>query len=152
MRPGEREAYAQRWGLVFEKDGLPRIAGLIWGWLLVSDPAAQTAQQLVDALDISKGSVSTDTRLLERAGLIERVPVPGSRRTHFRVRADAYETLMERKLSAVGRWRALGEEGLDLLEGTDIPAGRLEKLRRFYAFIEREQAAVMERWRNQEGD
>lgn len=147
MKGEERGLYVERWGLAFEEDGLPRIAGRIWGWLLVSDPAMQTPQQLAESLAVSKGSVSTNTRLLEQAGLIERVAVPGSRRSHFRIRGDAYETLMERKLAAVVKWRRLGEEGLALLEGTDVSPERLEALRRFYAFIEEEQRAVMERWK-----
>lgn len=147
MKEEERGLYVERWGLAFEEDGLPRIAGRIWGWLLVSDPAMQTPQQLAESLDVSKGSVSTNTRLLEQAGLIERVAVPGSRRSHFRIRGDAYETLMERKLAAVVKWRRLGEEGLALLEGTDVSPERLEALRRFYAFIEEEQRELMERWR-----
>lgn len=147
MKGEERGLYVERWGLAFEEDGLPRIAGRIWGWLLVSDPAMQTPQQLAESLAVSKGSVSTNTRLLEQAGLIERVAVPGSRRSHFRIRGDAYETLMERKLAAVVKWRRLGEEGLALLEGTDVSPERLETLRRFYAFIEEEQRAVMERWK-----
>ena len=50
-------AYAEEWGLLFERWGLPRTAGRIWGWLHVCEPPQQTAAQLVDALGVSKGSI-----------------------------------------------------------------------------------------------
>jgi len=72
--------YAESWGLLFARWGLPRTAGRIWGWLFVCDPPEQTAMQLAEALHVSKASVSTNTRLLESLGLIERVGLNNDRK------------------------------------------------------------------------
>ena len=140
--------YAEAWGLAFERGGLPRTAGRIWGWLLTSDPPEQSAAELGDALRVTKGSVSTSTRLLERAGLIEKVGRPGARAAVHRVRPDAWETLMRDKHAATVQWRALAEEGLALLGGgSSARARRLADLRDFFAFMETEQDRLLERWR-----
>jgi len=141
--------YAREWGLLFERQGLPRIAGTIWGWLLVCDPPAQSQEELVAALGVAKGSVSTNTRLLERIGFVERVAVSGSRSAKYRIRSDAYEALMREKLEATKAWRRLAEEGLALAKKSPkIRPDRLSALHRFYSFTEREQEALLARWRN----
>ena len=142
-------SHAQQWGLLFEQLGLPRIAGSIWGWLLVSSPPAQSQDQLVAVLGVAKGSVSTNARLLERAGLVDRVVEPGSRSAKYRIRPDAYESLMRDKLEATIKWRRLAEAGIQLAKANpSIRTDRLQALRRFYLFTEREQVAAMKRWRS----
>jgi DNA-binding MarR family transcriptional regulator len=142
-------SHARQWGLLFEQLGLPRIAGAIWGWLLVSNPPAQSQEELVAVLGVAKGSVSTNARLLERSGLVERVVESGSRSAKYRIRADAYESLMRDKLEAAGKWRRLADAGIELARtNPSIRTDRLQALRQFYAFIEREQVAMMKRWRN----
>jgi DNA-binding transcriptional regulator GbsR (MarR family) len=142
-------SYVEDWGLLFERSGLPRIAGRIWGWLLICEPAHQSPEELADILKISRGSVSTNARLLEHSGLVEQAAVPGSRRRYIRIRQDPYESLMQQKLDATIQWRELAERGLSVArrEETHVPP-RLEEMRAFHAFIESEQRALMRRWRD----
>jgi DNA-binding transcriptional regulator GbsR (MarR family) len=146
--------YAEEWGLLFERWGAPRTAGRIWGWLHVCEPPHQTAGQLVDALGVSKGSVSTNVRLLESLGLVERVGVPAARQSHFRVRRDAFEGIMRQRIQGVSQARALAERGLEVLGSAS--AERKERLRAerdFYAFLEREMEDLLRHWqaRREEG-
>ena len=60
------------------------MAGRILGHLLVCDPAHQTAEELARAIQFSRASVSTMTRLLIQSGLVERLVLPGHRRDRFR--------------------------------------------------------------------
>src|SRR5512143_194490 len=122
--------HADSWGLLFEQSGLPRTAGRMWGWLLTSDPPSQTSTELCEALRVTKGSISTSARLLERLGIVERVARPGSRVVAYQVRPGTYETLMREKLAATSQWRALAQEGLVLLEGAgNARTRRLRDLR-----------------------
>ena len=59
--------FIERMGLALESDGLPRIAGRIFGLLLVSEDA-RSLDDLAAELRVSKGSVSTNARLLEQRG------------------------------------------------------------------------------------
>jgi DNA-binding transcriptional regulator GbsR (MarR family) len=79
--------FIERFGLMWERAGSNRTVGRLFGWLLVCDPAEQTAADLALALGVSKASVSTATRSLELGGLLERTAAPGERRTLYRVTA-----------------------------------------------------------------
>ncbi len=71
--------YAEDAALILESMGLARAHGKLLAWLLVCDPPQQSSAELAEALDLSAGSVSTGTRLLENSRLIRRVAVPGQR-------------------------------------------------------------------------
>ena len=148
--PRDLSFYVEQWGLLFEQSGLPRMAGRVLGWLLVCEPPEQTAAELAEALSASKGSISTTTRLLERFGLLERVGLPGERRTRFRVAPGAFTTMMEDKLRSVSTWKDLADRGVALLEKAGRErTRRLRAVRDFYAFLEREFPALIRRWRKE---
>jgi DNA-binding MarR family transcriptional regulator len=145
--PRTLSAYVESWGRLFEREGLPRTPGRIWGWLLVCDPPEQGTGALCEALHLTKGSISTSTRLLEKAGLLERRGVPGSRQIHYRVRPDACERLMDHRLESIGLWSAQAEKGLKLVgPGATELARRLRELHELYSFIARGQTALRRRW------
>jgi DNA-binding MarR family transcriptional regulator len=149
--PRDRDVALRAWveelAMVFERDGLPRMAGRIFGWLLVCDPPEQTMEELAAALQGSKASMSTMTRVLVQAGLIERVRQPGARRDHFRIRPGQWERLWRSRLDALSEALRLMERGQELLAGAP-PArrGRLDELHDQYRFFERELPALVERW------
>ncbi len=142
--------YVEEVALQFERSGLPRIAGRIVGLLLICDPPERSAGELATELGVSKGSVSSMTRLLLTAGTIKRVARPGERRTYFALSNDGFERKFALRVEAMAASRALGEMGLRLLERRDAPASQTQRLREFvamYAFWEREMPALLERWR-----
>ena len=62
--------------------GLPRSIGEIYG-LLYCSPRALTFDELVERLQISKGSVSQGVKLLRQLGAVKLQYVAGSRRDHY---------------------------------------------------------------------
>ena len=108
----EEKQFAEEVGIVFEQTGMPRMAGRILGWLLISDPPHQSMEQLTKALIASKGSISSMTRLLIQLGLIERLSLPGVRHDYFRLRSDAWQHMIGRGLTGEIRMvRQLAEQG-----------------------------------------
>ncbi len=147
QRQFEEKRFIEDVGLVFEQSGLPRMAGRIFGWLLISDPPHQSTGELAEALLASKGSISTMTRLLIRVSLIERFSLPGVRRDYFRIRLGASHQLLKDSLAQTTAFRQLMERGLELTEGkAPLTRQGLEEMRDMYAFFEREFPALMERW------
>jgi DNA-binding transcriptional regulator GbsR (MarR family) len=143
----EKKHFVEEVGLFYEQTGLPRMAGRILGWLLISDPPHQSTGELTDALLASKGSISTMTRLLARIGLIERLSLPGVRRDYFRLKPGAWDQMIKQSLVQTTAIRQLAEHGLELLEDkADFNRERLEEMRDMYAFFEREFPALLERW------
>ena len=142
--------FVEHIALFYEDGGLPRIAGRILGWLLVCEPPWRSAPELAEELQISKGSVSTMTRLLMEYGLLERIAQPGERATFFRVNHDGFERVFAKQLLTAAAGRELIDEGLELLH--DEPRERLARLKglkALYAFFEREMPRLLEAWRKE---
>jgi len=141
------QAYIEDVALYFEAQGLPRIAGRIMALLLTCDPPHRSAKELCEELGVSKGSVSTMTRLLLASGSIERKSIPGQRTTYFVVRPETLQHKLETRLVQVVGFRPLAARGLALL--ADEPSERTERLQALhalYAFLEREIPSLLERW------
>jgi len=144
----EEKQFAEEVGIVFEQTGMPRMAGRILGWLLISDPPHQSTEQITKALIASKGSISTMTRLLIQVGLIERLSLPGVRHDYFRLRSDAWQHMIGRGLTEeIKMVRQLAEHGLELLgDKTPVTKNWLEEMRDVYTFLEHEFPTLLERW------
>ena len=139
--------FVEEQGLLWEGSGLPRMTGRILGWLLVCQPAEQTAAQLAEALTASKGSISTSTRLLLQLRLLERVSLPGERSTYFRIAEGAWGRYIMAEHSRVTLFREGAERGLALLEGRPAEQrARLLEFRDLFAFIEREYPLLLEHY------
>ncbi len=134
-------------GLSFEGVSLPRMAGRVFGWLLVSNPPHQSPAELADVLQASKGSISTMTRLLVQLSLIERISLPGQRRDYFRIKPNAWAELSKQRLAQITAFRQLAEQGLKLLEQDDpLLRQRLEEMRDMHTFWEQELPLMTQRW------
>src|SRR5690606_38581826 len=89
--------FVERIGHIIEQDGLTRIAGRIFGHLLLSSEA-QSLEDLAKAVRASKGSISQETRLLERLGALERVTRAGDRRVYYRIGERAMARMVALRL------------------------------------------------------
>ena len=147
LRDEERK-FIEEVGIVFEQTGLPRMAGRMFGWLLISDPPYQSPAELAEVLMASKGSISTTIRLLVQLGLIERFLIPGERHDHFCLREDALKRTISHGLEdEIKMFRGLAEHGLELMKGeSSVRRQWLEEMRDRYVFLEKSFPAMMERY------
>ncbi len=146
-QPFEHTHFVEEVGLMFELIGLPRMAGRIFGWLLISQPPHQSSGELAEVLQASKGSISSMTRLLIQLGLIERLPLPGDRRDFFQIKPHAWSQLHEQQLARIAAFRKLSERGLDLLKNQSPESQqRLREMYDYHAFWEQELPRVHQRW------
>ncbi|MGI0488373.1 GbsR/MarR family transcriptional regulator [Pantanalinema rosaneae CENA516] len=150
QRQFEQKHFIEEVGLLFEMVGLPRMAGRVFGWLLISNPPHQSPSELAAVLQASKGSISTMTRLLVQIGLIERISLPGQRRDYFRIKLNAWSELTKQRMAQITAFRQLAERGLELLQEEDPNLRcRLEEMRDMHAFCERELPLMLDRWEQQ---
>jgi len=130
--------WVEQVSMLLEQDGLPRMAGRIFGWLVVCDPPEQSMEDLAAAVQGSKASMSTMTRLLVGAGLVEKVRLPGARRDSFRIQPGKWQTLWRSRIALIQEAILLTARGLDLLAGRPPEVrARLEELHRQYSFFGR---------------
>ena len=125
--------------------GIPRMTGRVLGWLLVCDPAEQTAAQLAEELGASKGSISGATGMLVRAGLVDRLHVRGERADRFRIRPEAWDEQIRDQ--GASQARSLVAMGLEALDGEPAARrARLEELDVFYTWWLSRMPALAEEW------
>jgi DNA-binding transcriptional regulator GbsR (MarR family) len=139
--------FIERMGLVHETDGLPRIAGRIFGLLLISE-GARSLDDLACELRVSKGSVSTNARLLEQRGILERLCRPGDRRDYYRVPPDLFTQTMAQRLARWQRFHeVIGAARATLPIRSPEVLDRLEEYEAAYAFMSKVIGDALAGWR-----
>jgi len=144
--------FIERMGLALESDGLPRIAGRIFGLLLVSEDC-RSLDDLAAELRVSKGSVSTNARLLEQRGVLERMSRPADRRDYYRVPPDLFMHTMAQRLARWQRFHeAVGGARTSLPIRSRAVLERLEAYEEAYSFISQVISEALVRWQTTHGD
>lgn len=125
--------FIEQMGMITQSEGMPRISGKILGLLLIEDGPFSFGE-IAQRLEISRGSVSTNTRLLESLGIIDRVSKMGDRCDYFQLASDPYTKLlkgssqrMEKSITVVQEARA------ELPNSWKSSQTRLENLENFYS-------------------
>lgn len=143
----EEQRYVEDFGLYWEQLGLLRITGRILAWLLICDPPQQTMNDLTEALQASKSSISTGTRMLIQFGCIERISVPGERRDYYQLLPHMWSRVLAEKQNQFTNFLQLAERGLALIKEKEVSRReRLEEMYALYAFMDREYPALLARW------
>ncbi len=106
------EQFLERMGQLFEAEAGPRIAGRLFG-LLVLTPGALSLDEIAEELRVSKASVSANARLLESMHMISRVTRPGDRRDYYEVTEDTQRRMIEMRMERLQQFREVFEQGLD---------------------------------------
>ncbi len=141
------EQYIEEFGLYFERIGLTRMMGRIIGYLLVSDPPQQSMQEIGEALQASKSSISTALKPLVSLRLIDQISIPGERRDYYRANSDMWIRSFRARLHQLTELRELAERGLDLM--ADEAPQRRQRLEIMHAtneFLEREFPKLLDQW------
>jgi predicted transcriptional regulator len=145
LDPGTQH-FVERMGLHWENDGLPRIAGRIFGLLLLT-PGACSLDDLAETLGVSKASISTDARRLEQLGFLERTSRPGDRRDYYRASNDLVERSLQIRLDALRKVRSLLAEA-PRPHGAPEVAARLDDFERVHRYAEEAVGDVLARWKH----
>jgi len=138
--------FTDRMGLLFETEGQPRIAGRIFGYLLVSDDP-RSLDQLATALGVIKASVSTNARMLAEKGVLDRVCRPGDRHDYYGVAPDLFSRTMAERLKRWQRFtQAVGEARRTLPIRSERVRARLRGYETAYAYIMDAIGHALYRW------
>ncbi len=140
------ERFIEDVGLAAEADGLPRIAGRLFGYLLLS-PGPRSLDEIADALNVSKGSASTDARLLLSHGWLRRVSNSGDRKDYYEMAPDFFAGIVSYRLA---RWDALHGLVSDAITDLSAEPGavreRLQYLDEVQAFFVDGMRRLLDEW------
>lgn len=147
----ETRRFIERMGLAIERMGLTRTFGRLFGLLLVADRPL-SLDEMVERLQVSKASVSTNARACEDMGLARRVGVRGDRRDYYEIAPHALEHVTAKRVVALHAMAGLAAEGLDAVGEEPSPArDRLTEMLDFYLFMGEQVEELLERWREVKG-
>jgi DNA-binding transcriptional regulator GbsR (MarR family) len=133
--------------LMQSQRGVPLVGGRIFAYLLVCEPAEQTAAQIAAGVGASLGTVSSMTRLLLSARLIERKTRRGERSAVYVISAGAMTTITRATVEAVWTAREMTDRGLALMaDRPPLARARLQELRDVYLFFEQSIPALLDSW------
>ncbi len=88
-----RDKFIQAWGTLGSSWGINRTMAQIHALLLVS-PIALSTEEIMEALDISRGNVNMNVRSLMDWGIVHKELRPGDRKEYFYAEKDIYLTAM----------------------------------------------------------
>ncbi len=117
LLPQWPSSFVEELGALGPEVGIPRAMMRVTAWMMVCDPPEQTAQAIQAGLELSAAAVSTATRQLISAGMLERVSRRGDRRIYYRLASGSWEAPLEAKLRALGRLRDVAERGIEAAAG-----------------------------------
>jgi DNA-binding transcriptional regulator GbsR (MarR family) len=143
MTPGEGR-FVDEMGQFLSSLGMTPMAGRMWGWLLICEPAEQTAAEIAEALHASRGAISGTARLLSSSGLIKRTTRRGDRREYFSAPPEALDSLLGSAAGIYEHMRTIAARGLDAVADRSVESrARLQEFHDVMAFVEREVPRVI---------
>lgn len=119
-----RELFIERNAIQAEASGLSRIAGRLIAVMLL-DGGPISFADLAERMQASRASVSTNTRLLERVGVIERVAVRGERQDFFQLQANPFAMAIQQSIQECQRFSGYVD---DLLSSCELDEDAIDRL------------------------
>ncbi|WP_243900887.1 GbsR/MarR family transcriptional regulator [Glycomyces niveus] len=119
--------WVERVAMFLANDGVPPIAGRVLGWLMVCEPAEQSAGQISEAIGASRASLTTNIRVLMTVGFVERRTRPGERTGYYRLKDGAWEAVVRRQIASLVSFREVATDGLALLGTESTRADRVRE-------------------------
>lgn len=128
-----RDRFVEEMGGLVLVHGTPRAVMRVLGWMVVSEPAEQTARDVQERLDLSAGSVSTALRGLAETGVLDRVARPADRRIYYRLSPQGWERALEARFGVLAELQGVAQRALDAGDG--LADERLADMRDVYALM-----------------
>jgi hypothetical protein len=135
MDPAEMAWIEQVANFFADQEGLPPITGRILGWLMICEPAEQSAADIATAIKASRASMTSNIRTLMAVGLIRRRTRAGERTSYYRIDDDAWEAAVRRRIEGMVKFENIAADGLQLV-GPETPrASRLHAAYNVYRWV-----------------
>lgn len=119
--------WVERISMYLTRDGVPPIAGRILGWLMIADPAEQSAAEIAAAIHASRASLTTNLRMLTTMGVVTRFGRPGGRTAYYRIEDTAWEKLVQRQIASLTAFCEITQSGLTLIGPESARAERIRE-------------------------
>ena len=137
----KQSAYLAEFSTFARSYGLPSSAAKILAFLLICNPAQQTASSVQSHLHLSAGSTNTGLLLLVRVGMVERTKTAGSKLYYYEIHPESFKRAILGCLQSASISRELAEKGLEM----DANNTRLTAMRDVFGLIEQELPRIIKK-------
>ena len=125
--------FIEKLGMSAQGDGLPRIAGRMMGFFVMYG-GPFSFSELAEKLQISRGSVSTNARILLQLGVLDRTAKPGDRQDYYQLANHPYARMLEGYVYRMSGLSEMVEDVACALSASDqARQARLKQLKQFYS-------------------
>lgn len=138
--------YIEENGILLERLGLTRMAGRVFGYLIVSDKMEASFDDIRLALKASKGSISGTTKQLVNAGFLQPVSLPGDRKTYYRLNKIEVGKILESRLELFAKFSDMTSKGRSIRDSEDEVTEWLKETSTFYDWIGGEIREIIRKW------
>lgn len=143
----ELSQFIENMGLHFEDYDVPRIGGRILGLLLVS-PRPISSEEMSEALQVSRSSVSTNLKTLSMTDMVEKVSLPGERVDYYVFAPEAWQQILEMRLAGILELKELAQQGLEGLEKDHPGRERIQEMMEWVDVVRRMMDKVTREWQS----
>jgi DNA-binding transcriptional regulator GbsR (MarR family) len=140
------EEFIEQMGVYAQADGLSRIAGRMLGFFIMTG-GPHSFSEVAEKLKVSRASISTNARILESFGSIERTSRAGDRQDYFKLAEDPFSRMLEGSMMRIQRAENLVTRTLDKLPEKERESrARLQEALDFYGIARKSTQAVINEW------
>lgn len=139
--------YVEHMAMMLAEYGFPRMPARVLMVMMTADEDALTAGELAERLEVSPAAISGAVRYLIQVRLLNREPMPGSRRDRYRMPDDAWYEATAIQNRFFDSAQDLSADGVAALGGPGTPAGaRVAEMHDFFRFLREEMPEMLKRW------
>jgi len=140
--------FIEKCAIIYEKgQGFPRIAGKIFGYLLISKPPEQKISDIQKGIGASKASMSNMIRVLESAHMIEEVSILGERSAFYKVKPISEENALDGVVGNFLILKGLMEFGCKATQHQHAYCQkRVKEWLSFYTFLSEKLPIIFQEW------
>lgn len=117
------------------QEGLPPITGRILGWLMICEPAEQSAADIATGIKASRASMTANIRALTATGLVRRYTRAGDRTAYYRLDDEGWETAVRQRIEGMSAFETVLNRGLHLVGPDAERASRLRAAQTVYHWV-----------------
>ena len=132
-------AFIEQMELFGHTTGMPRSLARVIGYLLICEPAVQSAKDIQEALSLSAGAVSNAIATLRASGMVRPVSTPGVRSMLYEMDSTSWRRNAAQRIKASTRALEIAEHGLQLQPDNS----RLLAMHRLYEVFNTEADALI---------
>lgn len=125
------KALYQKLVSLYTAAGMTPSSAKVFVWLMICEPAIQTAESIRQATHVSAGGLSEAITLLTKTELVRRHLQPGERKHYYELEKNGFLQSIKQRAIVAGISRDIAYEGLKVLPGND----RLKALGDAYGFL-----------------